>query len=116
MAYNGGMPAESVYLSAKQIEADIARLFAAIDLQALDTNARDVAKNLKRNASDARLDVRDYDFAETRAEQAQLGKEARVRLEAVHQGILDASQYNMISAVDVAELTARIDYLLERLV
>ena len=78
-------------------------------------NQRQIA-DLKHELADARLDVRDYELAETRVEQSALAGVARKRLNSVQHGILDASQYNIVSAIEVAHLSALIAQLQEQLV
>ncbi len=65
--------------------------------------------------ADARLDVRDYEYAETRAEQQQHAKAAKKRLEQVRQAVLLASEYNVFSAIDVAHTTATIEQITKHL-
>ncbi len=109
------MANKSAHLLAKQLEADINKSLRRVDLQDYDAATRKLLTVLKREATDVRLDARDYEFAETRIEQIKLGAGARKRLEAVRNDMLTASQYNIFSVVEVAELSARVDYLLEQL-
>lgn len=109
------MATTSPYVLARRIEADIARITAAADAFDMEAAARQHVKALKRDATDARLDIRDYELAETRAEQLALGKSARERLDSLRKGILAASQYNIFSAIEVAEVSASIDHLFEQL-
>lgn len=64
---------------------------------------------------EARLDVRDYELSETRKEQLKNAAAAKKRLEKVRKDILAASEYNIFSAVDVAQFTGDIDHINERL-
>lgn len=107
---------DSAYLLARRIEADVVKALADAEMLEPGQDIRRQMRELKRTAGDARLDVRDYEFAETRDEQAKNAKAARERLAAVRDGILAASQHDIFSAVDVARLSATIDQLLEQVV
>ena len=110
------MPTVSTYTLVKRIDAEISRTLAGAQAIGLveGVASRDI-KLLKRDMADARLDVRDYELADTRDEQRKLAGEAKARLKTVEQGILAASQYNIFSAVEVAQLSAIIAQLQERL-
>jgi exonuclease I len=54
-----------------------------------------------------KLDIRDYEYAETRAEQVKWGKIARHNLKALEQGVLALG--TVFGAADTAELGAQID-------
>ena len=52
------------------LEQQVRRNFAAIELADLPKEERGMTEDLLRSLAEAKLDVRDYEFAETRAEQA----------------------------------------------
>ncbi len=108
------MTQQSALSLARHIQAEIAKALAGETEP--DAPARALFAKLKRNAADMRLDVRDYELAETRSEQEQLGRTARERLAATEQGMLLASQHNVFGAVEVAHLSAQIAQLSDRLV
>ena len=110
------MAAQSVYALMKRLEADVTRLASAA--QAAGIIGSQMQRNIKllrRDVIDARLDIRDYELAETRAEQVRIGKDASKRLKQIEQSILGASQYNIFSAIEVAQLSAAIAQLQEHL-
>lgn len=110
------MPNVSTYTLAKRLDGEITRVVAAARAAGLlEGSAQQELKLLKRDLTDARLDIRDYELAETKAEQLRLGEDASKRLTSVQQGILAASQYNVFSAVEVAQLSAQIAQLQEQL-
>lgn len=110
------MPNVSTYTLAKQLDGEITRVVAAARAAGLTEGlVQQELKLLKRDLTDARLDIRDYELAETKAEQRQLGLDASKRLMGVQQGILAASQYNIFSAIEVAQLSAQIAQLQEQL-
>jgi len=110
------MPAVSSYTRIKQLDAELIRILASAQAAGIVENrVQRELKLLKRDMADARLDVRDYELAETRDEQIKLGKAAIERLQTIQQGILAASQYNIFSTVEVAQLSATIAQLQEQL-
>jgi len=109
------MNMESPFLAIKNLETQLNGLLAAIDLYALPVGERKLVTVLRREVTDARLDIRDYELSETRAEQLDNAKQAKERLERMRKTILAISEYNIFSAVDVAQLTAQLDQIIEAL-
>lgn len=70
---------------------------------------------IKRQAVDARLEVRDYDYAETPVERQQSAAAAKKYLEKLQANILKASESNLFSAVDVALMSAHIQQIISGL-
>ena len=104
--------AESLFEQAKRLEVRIGAVLSGFDIDDLPKGERELVVTIKHGIVDARLDARDYEYAETRAEQLELVKEARERLEALRQAILKASEYNLFSAVDVAQFSGGIEQLI----
>lgn len=110
------MLAISTYILVKRLDGEITRILASARAAGLlDGKVQQETKLLKRNLSDARLDIRDFELAETKAEQQQLGSDASKRLTSVEQGILAASQQDIFSALEVAKLSAQIAQLQDQL-
>ena len=105
----------SAFQLCKQLEGQLKLLLSAQDMEALPQQAREAAIAIKRLMADARLDVRDYEFAETRAEQIVHAQAGTKRLEEVRQRILRASEYNVFGAIDVAHQTATIEQIINQL-
>ena len=105
----------SPYALCTQLEGQLKRLLAGQDVTALPTDIRKVTASIKRTMADARLDVRDYEYAETRAEQKEHAEAGIKRLEQVRQAVLAASEYNVFSAIDVAQTTAIIEQITKHL-
>lgn len=97
---------------AKTIEAHITAVISAYDIDTMPVKERDLLTSCKQVAIDARLDARDYEYAETRAEQQKVGAEARDRLKSLSKLLLQASQYNVFGPVDIAQLSAQIEQLI----
>jgi len=87
----------------------------AFDVETLSFEEKELVRALKLQLSDARLDVRDYEYAQTRAEQQHAASEGRQRLEQLQQPILKASEYNLLGAIDVAQLSALTQHIISEL-
>lgn len=98
---------------AKELEARIQVLASSFDIDSLPGEQQKLLALIRRQATDARLDVREYEYAETRMEQQELGTAARKRLEELRKNILKASEYNLFGSIDVAQLSAQIEQLIE---
>ena len=110
------MPHSSPYLLSQSLERAIMSILAGIDLFELDTQATRLTHSLKKRLIEARLDARDYELSETREEQLKDARDGRRKLEEVRKDILAASEYNIFSPVDVAQLTAQVELISEQLV
>jgi hypothetical protein len=90
----------------KALDAHLRTLVSNFDIDSLDAAERDVLRTLKSLTTDVRLDMRDYGMAETKREQDDLAKALRKRLEQLEQTIVKAGEYDLVSAIDVAQLSA----------
>ena len=97
------------------VAMQLTSLLSAIDVDALEAEARRTVLLLKRLVGDVRLDIRDYEFAEDRVELQKASQRAIKRLEKSRATILRVSEYDLLSAVDVALLSAKLDQLIEYL-
>lgn len=100
---------------ARELEGAIGKAVAKLDIDALPLAQQKMIADLRRQATDIRLDTRDYDFAETRVEQQATSREARTRLEQMRQNIVATSHWDIFSAVEVAHLSAQIQQLISSL-
>ena len=105
----------SPYPLAKQLEADVLKIISALDVYSLGQKPAQHVAVIKRGVADARLDIRDYELAESRVEQLKLKNASIERTVILQREILSASEYNIFSAIDVAQLSALIDRIQERL-
>lgn len=109
------MDETSPYAQVKTLEAQISTLLSQIDIDAAPAKEHKLIVLIKRQLSDVRLDVRDYEYADTRIEQSKHAEEARKRVESLQGTILAASEYNIFSAVDVALFTAKAQHIAAQL-
>lgn len=109
------MASVSLTDQAREIETRINGILSSFDIDSLPSRERELIALIKRQATDARLDIRDYQYAETRNEQLALAKEAKKRCEQVRRLMLKASESDLFSAIDIAQMTAQIDQLISQL-
>ena len=106
------MASNSLHDQAKALESQIGTILSFYDVSELPMQQKDLVTNLKHQLVDIRLDARDYEYAQTRAEQLQHAKEGKQRLRQLQQSLLKASEYNMFGPVDVARISAGIEQLI----
>lgn len=105
---------QSPFLLVKRLEAEVLRLLSDIDMTDLNTVQRQEFSELKNGLVDARLEIQDYELAETRDFQMQNAKQAKTYLKTVQDSIARNS-FNAFGAVDVAHLTAYIGQIQDKL-
>jgi hypothetical protein len=106
---------DSPFVLTTQLVTHLKGTLSAIDVYQLPAEERKVVTDLRQQLTEARLDTRDYELSETRAEQLDNARVAKKRLTKVRKDILAASEYNIFSSIDVAHLTANIERIIERL-
>lgn len=111
-----GLEEQSPFLAIKSLELQLIGILSAIDIYAVSASEQKTVALLKRELTDARLDVRDYELSETRVEQLGKAQEARQRLNHVRRLILSASEFDIFGPVDVAQLTAQVELIDSRLI
>ena len=105
----------SLFDQSKDIVTRLGVSISGHDFDSFLAPERQLLSAIKRLAIDAKLDVRDYEYAETRTEQIVLGKTGVKRLEELRKTLVAASEYNLFSAIDVAQLSAQIEQLISRI-
>jgi hypothetical protein len=108
----------SIYQELRQVEFALGSLWGNVELQDLDTPARKALEATRRQVQAAQAVAKDYEFSEseedTRAQLRLLPKAVK-SLEQLRGYILKASEYDLLGAVDVAQLSAQLDTLIDRL-
>jgi hypothetical protein len=99
----------------KRLEKYIYNLKAARELNMLSVAPREAMIALRTNVTAARTRTEDYFNADDTREQVTALEQSLEYLEAVRQGILQASTYDLLDAVDVAHLAALTEQIIERL-
>jgi len=110
------MAVESAYSKAKRIDGDIGRILSGAHVHEQDAKIRSHIHELKQELTEMRIEVRDYELADTRVEQQKFGVLAHKRLAEIEAHMLALSQYNIFNPIEIVELSARIDMLRQELV
>ncbi len=105
------MASASPLAKIKQLESVINGILRAHDVQTLERETQKAIANLKRELVDARLDIRDAEFADTGEEYRRHVAEAKARLVKVNKSILNLSSDGLFNPIEVAELSARLEQL-----
>ena len=108
----------SVYTQLRQMENTLNILWRSLDQQELTSAAQRSQGVLRRHLRLAQAISRDYQLSETEQNtqlQLRLLPKLIKELEQVRAAMLKASEYNVIGAVDVAQLSAQLDMLLNQL-
>lgn len=98
----------------KGLETDVLRLLSHFDVADLDVRQQQDLAQLKNGLIDARLEIQDYELAETRDDQLRNAKTAKKYLHNVEKLIV-ANPAGIFGAVDVAHLTAYIGQIQDKL-
>lgn len=108
------MAVESIPQTLRRLERYIYNLPAARSLNTLKRDARDAVLDLRDNISNARSTFTEMDeddvLASIKATELSIDY-----LKRVEQSILKVSSYDLLGAVDVAELSALTEHIRERL-
>ncbi len=108
----------SMYQQLRQVEFMLKGFRRNIDLQDLETSSRKSLEVVRQQLQLAQAVAKDYEFVEseedTRAQVRLLPKVIKA-LEQLRAGILKSSEYDLVGAVDVAQLTSQLDELTDRL-
>lgn len=97
------------------LNTQITNILSGIDVDELSRDEQKIVSSLKHLLVDTRLDIRDYEFAETKAEQTKLARVAVRNINKVRGLIVAASEHDIFSAIDVAQLTSQLDLIAEKL-
>lgn len=108
------MTNKSPFLLAKQLEGDILRLLSSVDVTELPTKEQHAIAQLKNSLIDARLEIQDYELAETRENQLRNAKDAKKYLQNIEK-LMMTNPASAFGAVDVAYLTAYIGRITDNL-
>lgn len=100
---------------AKQLQLHVVGLLSHIDLPELPKTEQRLIRDLKHTLGDVRLEIRDYELAETRVEQIKCAADARESLAQI-QASISSNGISVFGAVDVAHVTARVEQIIDELV
>ena len=105
------MASISLLQRAKELETRIRGILSSFDIDGLSHSQRNLVATIMRQAADVKLDIRDYEYAETRDEQLAQVHQGKRRFAALQKNIIRASEYDMFSAMDIAQISAHIEHI-----
>lgn len=97
------------------MEAQIRQTLRKVNTDKLGGRQKAVLANLRQVLGDARLYANAYELSEVRDEQQKNARQARHWLERARRDILEASETDIFSAIDVAHLSAQVDLIIEQM-
>jgi hypothetical protein len=100
------MEHQSPFLAMQRAETQLKSLLRTIDTDLLTPDEKKATASLRRLSADARLDIRDYELSETRAEQLLKAADAKKRLAKLQKNLLAAG--NVFGPADIAQLDAQL--------
>jgi len=98
------------------LNTQFSAILSPIDTHSLPRETQKVILPIRQHIIDARLDVRDYELAETRAEQIRLRGVAVERLTGLQERLLAASSHGLFGPADVAQISAQIQQIISLLI
>ena len=108
------MESQSPFLAMQRAETHLKGLIRSIDTDLLEPDEKKAVASLRRLSGEVRLDIRDYELSETRAEQLKKAHDAKKRLKRLQGFVLNVG--STLSPADVAQLDAQFEYIYSRIV
>lgn len=105
---------QSPFLLVKQLQGDVLRRLAHVDSADLSPAQQQDLADMKNGLIDARLDIQDYELAETRDDQLRNARDAKKRLVIIHT-LVTQDSLGVFDAVDTAHISAQIEQVIDRL-
>jgi hypothetical protein len=100
----------------KDVEDIILGEIRSIDVYQVPAAEQRLITRIKNELVDSRLYIRDYESSETRMIQQDIATKLQVVLSHLLKNILRLSEYNILSAVDVAQISAQLSLIMENTV
>jgi hypothetical protein len=100
-------------LEMQRADTHLKNLLRSIDTDLLTPDEKKVVASLRRLGAEARLDIRDYEFSETRVEQLEKAKNAKKRLGRLQKALLATG--NLFGPADIAQLDAQFEHIQSRI-
>ena len=97
------------------LQTQLSAILSPIDMHSLPGETQKIILPVRQQIIDARLDIRDYELAETRAEQIRLRGAAVERLGGLQERVLVASSHGIFGPADVAQISAQIQQIISLL-
>ena len=100
----------------KDVESILLEEIRGLDIYQLPTSEQRLITRIKNELVDSRLYIRDYESSETRQVQLDIATKLQHVLNHLLKNILKLSEYNILSAVDVAQISALLSLIMENTV
>lgn len=97
----------------KDVEDIIMGEIRLVDIYQTPPSEQRLITRIKNELVDSRLYIRDYESSETRLVQQDITTKLQIVLNQLLKNILRLSEYNILSAVDVAQISAQISIIME---
>ena len=105
------------YISPQRLLKDVEDIILAeiklIDVYQVPAAEQRLITRIKNELVDSRLYIRDYESSETRMIQQDIATKLQLVLNHLLKNILKLSEYNILSAVDVAQISAQLSLIME---
>jgi DNA-binding FrmR family transcriptional regulator len=93
-----------------RVAGQVGSILSRVDLDLYGPAEVKLIGTIKHLLQDARLDIRDWELADSRAEMQKYARDGLKRIEQVRASILMASERDIFTAVEVAEISAQLDF------
>jgi len=100
----------------KDVEDIILGEIRSIDVYQTLASEQRLITRIKNELIDCRLYIRDYESSETRQLQSDIAIKLQVVINHLLKNILRLSEYNILSAVDIAQISAQLSVIIENVV
>lgn len=100
----------------KDVEDIILGEIRSIDVYQTPASEQRLITRIKNELIDCRLYIRDYESSETRQLQSDIAIKLQVVINHLLKNILRLSEYNILSAVDIAQISAQLSVIIENVV
>jgi len=108
------------YISPQRLLKDVEDIIMAeirlVDIYQVPLSEQRVITRIKNELVDSRLYIRDYESSENRQGQVDIASKLHLILNQLLKNILRISEYNILSAVDVAQVSAQLGQITETIV
>lgn len=84
-------------------------ILTALDIDIIGRETGKTIARIKQLSGDVRLDIRDWEMADSRAEMDKYCRAANKRLDDLRAAVLKASEHGIFNAIDVIDLSAQIE-------
>lgn len=103
------MAEESVLQHFTRVLGQVGSILSQADVDMLDRQQMRLLGTIKHLLADVRLDIRDWEMSDSRTEMQHNAAEALKRLDQARASILMASEHDLFSAIQVADITSQFD-------